>query len=45
MQLNDYGCGCMYGVGAEESQTVVFDVSLLTPHSQELVEALLEGGI
>ena len=44
MQLNDYGCGCMYGVGAEESQTVVFDVSLLTPHSQELVEALLEGG-
>jgi len=32
----------MYGVGAEESQTVVFDVSLLAPYSQELVKALLE---
>jgi len=33
---------CMCGAEAEKNQMVVFDASLLAPHSQELVEALLE---
>jgi hypothetical protein len=35
---------CMYGAGVEEERTVVFDVSLLSPDSLELVRVLLEEG-
>jgi hypothetical protein len=35
---------CMCGAGVEAERAVVFDVSLLSPHSLELVRVLLEEG-